>query len=157
MEAMAYTWFNRFAAIRYMELHGYLEHGYRVLSHPEDREQPEILDHAADVNLPGLDQEKVVELMLEGSSATKRSISFCSRLPSATRLHQAMPFLFERIGDATELLLPVPTCYTPTHSFGVWSGALTKALGTRLRLSAGCTSSISRRRKSRVIGKVVEI
>ena len=31
MEAMAYTWFNRFAAIRFMELHGYLEHGYRVL------------------------------------------------------------------------------------------------------------------------------
>ena len=32
MEAMAYTWFNRFVAIRYMEVHGYLEHGYRVLS-----------------------------------------------------------------------------------------------------------------------------
>ena len=32
MEAMAYTWFNRLVAIRYMELHGYLEHGYRVLS-----------------------------------------------------------------------------------------------------------------------------
>ena len=37
MEAMAYTWFNRFAAIRYMELHGYLDHGYRVLSHPEGK------------------------------------------------------------------------------------------------------------------------
>ena len=56
MEAMAYTWFNRFAAIRYMELHGYLDHGYRVLSHPEGRDQPEILDHAVDVDLPGLDQ-----------------------------------------------------------------------------------------------------
>ena len=56
MEAMAYTWFNRFAAIRYMELHGYLDHGYRVLSHPEGRDQPEILDQAADVDLPGLDQ-----------------------------------------------------------------------------------------------------
>ena len=32
MEAIAYTWFNRFVAIRYMELHGYLDHGYRVLS-----------------------------------------------------------------------------------------------------------------------------
>ena len=37
MEAMAYTWFNRLVAIRFMELHGYLEHGYRVLSHPEGR------------------------------------------------------------------------------------------------------------------------
>ena len=32
MESIAYTWFNRFVAIRYMELHGYLDHGYRVLS-----------------------------------------------------------------------------------------------------------------------------
>jgi hypothetical protein len=46
MEAMAYTWFNRFAAIRYMELHGYLEHGYRVLSHPEENTVPEIVEHA---------------------------------------------------------------------------------------------------------------
>jgi len=37
MEAMAYTWFNRLVAIRFMELHGYLEHGYRVLSHPEGK------------------------------------------------------------------------------------------------------------------------
>ena len=34
VEAMAYTWFNRFVAVRYMELHGYFDHGYRVLSHP---------------------------------------------------------------------------------------------------------------------------
>jgi hypothetical protein len=48
MEAIAYTWFNRFAAIRFMELHGYLEHGYRVLSHPDpDKPLPEILEHAS--------------------------------------------------------------------------------------------------------------
>ena len=40
METMAYTWFNRLAAIRYMELHGYLDHGYRVLSHPEGQPGP---------------------------------------------------------------------------------------------------------------------
>ncbi len=58
IEAIAYTWFNRLVAIRYMEVHGYLEHGYRVLSHPEagddSAKRPEILDHAADVELPGL-------------------------------------------------------------------------------------------------------
>ena len=42
MEAMAYTWFNRLVAIRFMELHGYLDHGYRVLSHPEGKPTPEI-------------------------------------------------------------------------------------------------------------------
>ena len=58
MESIAYTWFNRFVAIRYMELHGYLDHGYRVLSHPEGQGRPEILDHAADVDLPGLDRDR---------------------------------------------------------------------------------------------------
>ena len=42
MEATAYTWFNRLVAMRFMELHGYLEHGYRVLSHPEGKPTPEI-------------------------------------------------------------------------------------------------------------------
>ena len=68
MEAMAYTWFNRFAAIRYMEMHGYLDHGYRVLSHPEGQPYPEILEHAADVDLPRLEREKAVELKLDGHS-----------------------------------------------------------------------------------------
>jgi hypothetical protein len=37
METIAYTWFNRLIAIRFMEIQGYLDHGYRVLSHPEGR------------------------------------------------------------------------------------------------------------------------
>ena len=51
MEAMAYTWFNRLVAIRYMELHGYLDHGYRVLSHPDPaKPTPEILEQAEQSN-----------------------------------------------------------------------------------------------------------
>ncbi|MCA9633384.1 MAG: BREX-1 system adenine-specific DNA-methyltransferase PglX [Myxococcales bacterium] len=104
MEAIAYTWFNRFAAIRYMELHGYLDHGYRVLSHPEGRGRPEILDHAADVDLPGLDRAEAVELKLEG---TKDEELYRLLLKAqCNALHQAMPFLFDPIGSETELLLP---------------------------------------------------
>ncbi|EFK05700.1 conserved hypothetical protein [delta proteobacterium NaphS2] len=55
MEAMAYTWFNRFVAIRYMELNGYLEYGYRVLSHPGGKTVPEIVEHAEHADLPVLD------------------------------------------------------------------------------------------------------
>src|SRR4051794_17848242 len=44
MEAVAFTWFNRLVALRYIELHEYLEHGYRVLSHPEGHNQPELLE-----------------------------------------------------------------------------------------------------------------
>src|SRR5437016_5478131 len=67
MEAMAYTWFNRIVAIRFMELHGYLDHGYRVLSHPEGKPVPEILERAEHVDLPGLDRNKVIELKLDGT------------------------------------------------------------------------------------------
>ena len=110
MEAMAYTWFNRFAAIRYMELHGYLDHGYRVLSHPEDRDQPEILDHATEVDLPDLDRENVVELKLDG--ARDEELYRLLLTAQCNALHQAMPFLFERIGDETELVLPVNLLHT---------------------------------------------
>ena len=110
MEAIAYTWFNRFAAIRYMELHGYLDHGYRVLSHPEGRPYPEILEHAASVDLPNFDREKAVELKLDGSKDEELYRLLLKAQCNA--LHQAMPFLFERIGDETELLLPANLLHT---------------------------------------------
>ncbi|MBE9479617.1 MAG: BREX-1 system adenine-specific DNA-methyltransferase PglX, partial [Chloroflexi bacterium] len=91
-------------AIRFMELHGYLDHGYRVLSHPEGTSTLEIIEHAEHVDLPGLDREKVIELKLEG---TKESELYRMLLiAQCNALHKAMPFLFEWIGDATELLLP---------------------------------------------------
>ncbi len=104
MESMAYTWFNRFMAIRYMELHGYLDHGYRVLSHPSGDATPEILQHAERVDLPGLNKQTTIDLKLDGTKDTelyrKLIVTQCNAL------HGAMPFLFERIDDATELLLP---------------------------------------------------
>jgi type II restriction/modification system DNA methylase subunit YeeA len=105
MEAMAYTWFNRFAAIRFMELHGYLEHGYRVLSHPDpEKPTPEILEHADHVDLPGLNQTTVIDLKLD---STKEAELYRRLLiAQCNALHAAMPFLFERIDDETELLLP---------------------------------------------------
>jgi len=104
LEAIAYTWFNRFVAIRFMELHGYLEHGYRVLSHPDGQGLPEILDHVADLDLNGLDRDKAVELKLDGTQDEELYRLLLKAQCNA--LHQAMPFLFERIGDETELLLP---------------------------------------------------
>jgi Eco57I restriction-modification methylase len=105
MEAIAYTWFNRFAAIRFMELHGYLEHGYRVLSHPDPEEPtPEILEHAEHVDLPGLNQTTVIDLKLEGTRETE--LYRMLLMAQCNALHAAMPFLFERIDDETELLLP---------------------------------------------------
>ena len=111
MEAVAYTWFNRLAAIRYMELHGYLDHGYRVLSPSPHRGEgrgeggiPEIIEHAEHVDLPGLDKDKVIELKLDGTKDEELYRDLL--LAQCHALHQAMPFLFEAIDDETELLLP---------------------------------------------------
>jgi type II restriction/modification system DNA methylase subunit YeeA len=104
MEAMAYTWFNRLVAIRYMELHGYLDHGYRVLSHPDGKPTPEILEHAEHVELPGLKKDRVIDLKLAGNKESELYRLLLTAQCNA--LHSAMPFLFERIDDETELLLP---------------------------------------------------
>ena len=104
MESIAYTWFNRFAALRYMELHGYLDHGYRVLSHPEGKSAPEVLEHAEHLELPGLQQSAVIDLKIAGDK--EEDLYRIILLAQCNALHTAMPFLFEKIDDETELLLP---------------------------------------------------
>ncbi len=105
MEAVAYTWFNRLVAIRFMELHGYFEHGYRVLSNPDAaKTTPEILDHAEHVDLPGLNKDAVIELKLDGSKEAE--LYRLLLVGQCNALNAAMPFLFEKIDDETELLLP---------------------------------------------------
>ena len=152
MEVMAYTWFNRFAAIRYMELHGYLDHGYRVLSHPEGQDQPEILEHAADVDLPGLDREKAVELKLDGSKDEELYRLLLEAQCNA--LHQAMPFLFERIGDETELLLPANLLHTDSLIRQLVEGIDESAWG-QIEIIGWLYQFYISEKKSQVIGKVV--
>jgi type II restriction/modification system DNA methylase subunit YeeA len=104
MEEVAYTWFNRFLAIRYMEIYGYLDHGYRVLSNPDGGDIPEILQHAEHVDLSALDKAKVVNLKLDGNKDAE--LYRMLLIAQCNALHDAMPFLFEKIDDETELLLP---------------------------------------------------
>ena len=113
---MAYTWFNRLAAIRYMELHDYLEHGFRVLSNPNSPDSlPEILDHASDVvdildpnsasnGQRYLDKNHIIELQLAGNKEEELYRELL--LGQCHYLYNIMPFMFEAIDDATELLLP---------------------------------------------------
>ncbi|WP_323956918.1 BREX-1 system adenine-specific DNA-methyltransferase PglX [Aeromonas caviae] len=113
IEQMAYTWFNRFCAIRFMELkseEGYLEHGVRLLSHPTQPQGFEVLDRAPEVieslisEGVTLDKSALLELMLAGNE--QEALFRELLLGQCHRLHQAMPFLFEAIDDETELLLP---------------------------------------------------
>jgi hypothetical protein len=60
-----------------MEVNGYLEHGYRVLSHPDGKQTPEILEHAEHVELPGLKKNRAIDLKLEGNKEAS-FIACCS-------------------------------------------------------------------------------
>ena len=105
IERVAYSWFNRFAALRFMEINNFLTHGFRVLSSADaGRNEPEILTHAAEIDLPGLDKEKVIELKLEGNRDAE--LYKILLIAQCSELNRAMPFLFERVGDETEILLP---------------------------------------------------
>ena len=105
MDLAASTWFNRLCAIRFMELKGYLDHGYRVLSHPELANGFQILEHAADVAEElGLNRAEVLELTLQGDNEEELYRSLL--LAQCNSLHDSMDFLFERIDDVSALLLP---------------------------------------------------
>ncbi|MGP9550791.1 BREX-1 system adenine-specific DNA-methyltransferase PglX, partial [Halomonas sp. AOP42-D1-22] len=105
IEQAAYSWFNRLCAIRYMEIHGYLDHGRRVLSGAVgEAGQFQILDECLEVDLPGLDTARVRELKLDGTQ--DETLYRELLLAQCHALHEAMPFLFEPLDDASELLLP---------------------------------------------------
>ncbi len=105
VERIAYSWFNRFAALRFMEVNNFLSHGFRVLSNREaGKNEPEILTHAAEIDLPGLDKAKVLELKLAGNKDAE--LYKMLLIAQCNELNRAMPFLFERINDETEILLP---------------------------------------------------
>ena len=105
MEAMAYTWFNRLVALRFMELHdGYLDHGYRVLSHPQGTPLPEILQHAEHISLKGLDRDEVIRLKLDGNR--DEELYRLLLLAQCAELNQILPDVFSKLDDATILLLP---------------------------------------------------
>ncbi|SXB86955.1 Type I restriction-modification system methyltransferase subunit [Klebsiella pneumoniae] len=105
VEHIAYTWFNRFCAIRYMELHGYLDHGFRMLSHPTLQGGFEVLDHVPEVaDALELDKARLVEMKLAGDRDEELYRELL--LAQCHALHGAMPFLFEAVNDDIELVLP---------------------------------------------------
>jgi hypothetical protein len=105
VEAIAYTWFNRFAALRFMEIHDYLGHGHRVLSSREGG-LPEILTHATELAgvLPGLNAQQIADMKLAGNKDGE--LYRLLLVAQCNALSNAMHFLFERIDDESELLLP---------------------------------------------------
>ncbi len=110
IEQVAYTWFNRFTALRYMDVNGYLTP--MVVSPAVDRTRPEILDQAAAGAIPDYVRAPVVTRirdLLEGRAPSREPQLEAYRLllvAACNDLNRVMPFLFEAIADYTELLMP---------------------------------------------------
>lgn len=104
LEEMAYTWFNRLAAIRYMELHDYLPGRVRMLSCAADGSfRPDCLRAAAELELPGLDRSRVFDLM---DAADDEGLFRLILLAQCNELADALPDVFGHLGAADELVLP---------------------------------------------------
>ncbi|ENX17931.1 BREX-1 system adenine-specific DNA-methyltransferase PglX [Acinetobacter sp. CIP 102136] len=105
IDYIAYSWFNRLCAIRYMECKGLLDHGRRVLSSADGSAGlPQILEECLDIDLPGLDASRVAELKLDGNKDEELYRELL--LAHCHALNQVMPLLFEQVSDESELLLP---------------------------------------------------
>jgi len=111
IEKVAYTWFNRLMALRFMDVNDYQLLGIRVITPKDGYTTPEILDEAKRGNIPEelkVNRQKTYDL-LDGkiSSTNPQNEAFKELLIAAcNHLNTTFPFLFERINDYTELLLP---------------------------------------------------
>ena len=104
IEEFAYTWFNRFVALRFMEVHDFLPHGFRVLSNRSGGVEPEILKNLSFVkNELSLDMAYCSALKEQGK--TEELFRYVL-LRQCNVLADILPMLFTREGDYLELLLP---------------------------------------------------
>ena len=103
MEEVAYTWFNRFSAMRFMEVNGYLPSHVRVFTDEENNFKPQIITEAIHLDLDGLDMEKVYEL--KDAEKTEELYKYLL-IVQCNALNKILPGMFQKIADYTELLLP---------------------------------------------------
>ena len=103
MEEVAYTWFNRFIALRFMEVNGYLPTRVRVFTDEENNFKPQIIDEALHLDLDGLNMDKVYEF--KNANQTEELYKYLL-ITQCNALNSVLPGMFQRISDYTELLLP---------------------------------------------------
>lgn len=102
-EREAYTWFNRFAGIRYMELHGYLPSRVRMLSALDGSFDPECLRAVGELDLPGLDRDRALDLAAAGDDAELFRLILIAQ---CDQLADALPAVFDHVDDTDALMLP---------------------------------------------------
>lgn len=103
MEEAAYTWFNRFCTLRYMEVNGYLPTHVRVFSDEQNNFKPQIITEAIHLEFDGLDMEKVYALKEENKTDELYKYLLITQ---CNALSVILPGMFRKIADYTELLFP---------------------------------------------------
>ena len=103
MEEVAYTWFNRFTALRFMEVNNYLPSHTKVFTNENGEFKPQILADAIQLGLEGLNMDKVFEL--KDANKTEELYKYLL-ITQCNALSGILPRMFQRLSDYTELLLP---------------------------------------------------
>lgn len=106
IEQVAYTWFNRFSALRFMDANGYTSTG--IVSPAAGQTRPELLAEAMAGNIPDTAPASIAAI-LDGSTPSADPQAEAYRLllvHACNEWHGPMPFLFEKLDDFSELLMP---------------------------------------------------
>lgn len=107
VEEVAYTWFNRLIAIRFMEVNDYLPSGVRVLSSENKaKKEPDLVTTPFDTDLEftSYEQDRIIQLKDDNKLDELFRMLF---IKQCNKLHDVLPELFEKTDDYTELLLTV--------------------------------------------------
>ena len=158
VDRVAYTWFNRFCALRYMDIHGY--NRVRAVSGAAGFVQPEILMEAKQGIIDDgwkVDKQRILGLLdnsvpsddPQGEAYKLLLVGVCNSL------HDAMPFLFEKIGDETELLLPANLLHTDSL-IGQLVQQVDESLWQDIEIIGWLYQFYISEKKDQVIGKVVK-
>lgn len=103
IEEVAYTWFNRFSALRFMEVNGYLPSRIRVFTDENNAFKPQILTESIHMDLPGLDIDKVYAYKEANDNDELYKYLLITQ---CNALNSILPIMFQKIVDYTELLFP---------------------------------------------------
>ena len=107
VEEVAYTWFNRLIAIRFMEVNDYLPSRVRVLSsHIQGKSEPDIVTtpFETDMDFTAYEQDRIMQLKDENKLDELCRMLF---IKQCNKLNEVLPGLFEKTSDHTELLLNI--------------------------------------------------
>ncbi len=104
LEEVAYTWFNRLIAVRFMEVNDYLPSHIRVLSSDSGKMEPDLVTTPFDADLPftAAEEQEIYQLKQENQLDEVFRILF---IKQCNALNEILPALFEKTNDYTELLL----------------------------------------------------